>query len=257
MHSGTCLNVRFLTRDHQNLPFSPSTFDAAYAIEATVHAPSLTAVYAGIRRVLKPNAVFGLSEWVMNPSYDPTKPTHLGIRNRIERGNAISNLQTSDQCRQAIRDAGFVIEHDEDYSQRWTSLGKNPHRPSIPGHPHLSPGTPSAPAPSDVHPGASFARPNDHDIPTHRPWYYPLAGMTSHAATWTDYWITVRMTHWARQLCFVVISVLEFLRLYPRGTCEAMTTMAYCVDSVVEGGREGIFTPCWWFIGRNVGALTD
>ena len=60
------------------------------------------------------------------------------------------------------------------------------------------------------------------------------------------------MTPWARKICYVVVWILETLRLYPRGVCEAMTTMAYCVDSVVEGGQQDIFTPCWWFIGRNV-----
>ena len=59
------------------------------------------------------------------------------------------------------------------------------------------------------------------------------------------------MTPWARRLCRAVVYLLETLRLYPRGTCDAMTTLAYCVDSVVEGGREGIFSPCWWFVGRN------
>ena len=33
-----------------------------------------------------------------------------------------------------------------------------------------------------------------------------------------------------------------------------MTTMAYCVDSVEEGGREGVFSPCWWFIGTKKAA---
>ena len=36
-----------------------------------------------------------------------------------------------------------------------------------------------------------------------------------------------------------------------------MDTMAYCVDSVVEGGEEGIFTPGWWFICRNTGEAID
>lgn len=28
-----------------------------------------------------------------------------------------------------------------------------------------------------------------------------------------------------------------------------METMADCVDSVLEGAREEVSTPCWWFIG--------
>ena len=227
-----------LLTSSQNLPFAPGTFDAAYAIEATVHAPSLTEVYSGIRRVLKPNAVFGLSEWVMSPSYDPSNPAHIGVRNRIERGNGVSNLQTSDHCRQAMRDAGFDIYHDEDYALYWTSLGTSKHRPSIPGRASLPPSSSET---------TSIGIP-----PVFRPWYYPLAGQTSLCTTWADWWITIRMTPWARKICYVVIWILETLRLYPRGVCEAMTTIAYCVDSVVEGGQQDIFTPCWWFIGRNV-----
>ena len=45
--------------------------------------------------------------------------------------------------------------------------------------------------------------------------------------------------------------MLELLHIYPKSVREAMTTMAYCVDSVEEGGREGVFSPCWWFIGTK------
>ena len=32
-----------------------------------------------------------------------------------------------------------------------------------------------------------------------------------------------------------------------------MKTMEYCVDSVREGGEQGIFTPGWWFVGTKTG----
>jgi sterol 24-C-methyltransferase len=44
--------------DFMNMPFDDNTFDGVYAIEATVHAPSLAGVYAEIFRVLKPGKVF-------------------------------------------------------------------------------------------------------------------------------------------------------------------------------------------------------
>lgn len=44
------------------MPFPDNTFDAVYAIEATVHAPSLAGVYSEIFRVLKPGGTFGVYE---------------------------------------------------------------------------------------------------------------------------------------------------------------------------------------------------
>lgn len=235
--AGLSDKITFVQGDFLALPFPAASFDAAYAIEATVHAPHLTAVYAGISRCLKPGAVFGLSEWVLTPSYDAANAAHVGIRNRVERGNAITNLQSSDSCRQAMLNAGFALSHDEDYAEHWTHLGRNrSSTPAIPG------GLIGAVLPTHH---ASI------QVPTLRPWYYPLDGDTSLVQTWADWWITWRMSAFARKLFWVVIWILEHLRLYSKGTLSAMATTAYCVDSVVEGGKEGCFTPCWWFIGRK------
>jgi sterol 24-C-methyltransferase len=237
LEAGLSDKITFIQGDFLNLPFPDATFDAAYAIEATVHAPDLTVVYSGIARCLKPGAIFGLSEWVMTPSYDPENEKHIGIRNRVERGNAISNLQTAASCRQAMLNAGFTLSHDENYAEHWTNLGRN--RSSMPAIPGGLKGA---------------ALPTHHapiPVPTLRPWYYPLDGDTSLVETWADWWITWRMSAFARKLCWIMIWILEHLRLYPKGTLSAMATMAYCVDSVVEGGKEGCFTPCWWFIGRK------
>ena len=48
------------------MDFPENSFDAVYAIEATVHAPSLEGVYSQIFRVLKPGGTFGLYEWVVS-----------------------------------------------------------------------------------------------------------------------------------------------------------------------------------------------
>ena len=66
------------------MSFEPNTFDAVYAIEATVHAPSLEAVYGQIFKVLKPGGVFGVYEWLMTNSYDPENARHREIRHGIE-----------------------------------------------------------------------------------------------------------------------------------------------------------------------------
>jgi sterol 24-C-methyltransferase len=44
------------------MPFDENQFDAVYAIEATLHAPSLKNVYAQCCQVLKPGGVLGALE---------------------------------------------------------------------------------------------------------------------------------------------------------------------------------------------------
>jgi hypothetical protein len=60
------------------------------------------------------------------------------------------------------------------------------------------------------------------------------------------------MSRFARRAWYALVWTLEHLG-YSRaqGVCEAMNTMADCVDSAVDAGKEGIFSPCWWFIARK------
>lgn len=104
------------------MDFPESSFDAVYAIEATVHAPSLEAVYKQIYRVLKPGGTFGVYEWVMTDAYDDTDATHRKIRLGIERGNGISNMMTRQSAVDAIRAAGFQLEHSEDLADNKDSV---------------------------------------------------------------------------------------------------------------------------------------
>lgn len=93
------------------MPFPDNSFDAVYAIEATVHAPSLALVYAEIFRVLKPGGRFGVYEWVMMAdTFDPSNPRHLYLRHGIERGNGIACIRTSKEAQDAMIKAGFVVE---------------------------------------------------------------------------------------------------------------------------------------------------
>ncbi len=100
------------------MSFPPNTFDAVYAIEATVHAPSLEGVYSEIFRVLKPGGVFGVYEWLMTHRYDNDNPHHREIRLGIEQGDGISNMVKVDEALEAMQKAGFVLEHHEDLAER-------------------------------------------------------------------------------------------------------------------------------------------
>lgn len=106
----------------QNIPFEDNSFDAVFAIEATVHAPSLSAVYSEIHRVLKPGGTFGVYEWVLSDTFSETSPQHSAIRLAIERGNGIPSLQTKTAARQAMETAGFTLLSAEDLAERPDSL---------------------------------------------------------------------------------------------------------------------------------------
>ena len=82
--AGLANKHKFVKGDFMQMSFEPNSFDAVYAIEATVHAPSLEGVYSEIFKVLKPGGVFGVYEWLMTDNYDPTNPRHREICHGIE-----------------------------------------------------------------------------------------------------------------------------------------------------------------------------
>ena len=104
------------------MPFEDNTFDAVFAIEATVHAPSLAGVYSEIFRVLKPGGTFALYEWLMTDSYDPSNAHHREIRLGIEQGNGIANMVPIAEAHVAMKTAGFELKHAEDLSLRPDSI---------------------------------------------------------------------------------------------------------------------------------------
>ncbi|MCJ1316914.1 Delta(24)-sterol C-methyltransferase [Xylographa vitiligo] len=115
---GLSSQLSFTKGDFMQMAFPANTFDAVYAIEATVHAPSLEGVYSQIFRVLKPGGVFGVYEWLMTDAYDNENPKQREIRLSIEQGNGISNMVRISEGLAAIKAAGFVLEHHEDLADR-------------------------------------------------------------------------------------------------------------------------------------------
>lgn len=115
---GLSSQLRFTKGDFMQMSFEPETFDAVYAIEATVHAPSLEGVYSEIYRVLKPGGVFGVYEWVMTDHYDNDNPVHREIRLGIEQGDGISNMVRESVAVDAIKAAGFELLVAEDLANR-------------------------------------------------------------------------------------------------------------------------------------------
>lgn len=54
----------FVKSDFMTLPFEDASYDHAYAIEATCHAPDPAACYREIARCIKPGGMFVCYEWV-------------------------------------------------------------------------------------------------------------------------------------------------------------------------------------------------
>jgi len=98
--------------------FGENSFDAVYAIEATVHAPSFEGIYGEIFRVLKPGGIFGVYEWTMTDNWDPSIPEHKKIAHGIEIGDGIPEMRTTPEARQALKTVGFDILHEEDLAER-------------------------------------------------------------------------------------------------------------------------------------------
>ncbi|KAL2215200.1 putative sterol 24-c-methyltransferase [Thermoascus aurantiacus ATCC 26904] len=115
---GLSHKLSFVKGDFMQMRFPDNTFDAVYAIEATVHAPSLEGVYSEIFRVLKPGGVFGVYEWLMTDKYDNNNQEHREIRLGIEQGDGISNMVTVSEGLAAFKAAGFELLHHEDLAER-------------------------------------------------------------------------------------------------------------------------------------------
>lgn len=115
---GLADKLSFVKGDFMQMKFPDNSFDAVYAIEATVHAPELEGVYREIQRVLKPGGVFGVYEWLMTDEYDNGNAEHRKIRLGIEQGDGISNMVKVSEGLDAIRNAGFELIHNEDLADR-------------------------------------------------------------------------------------------------------------------------------------------
>jgi sterol 24-C-methyltransferase len=98
--------------DFMAMPFSDATMDAAYAIEATVHAPNWIGVFREVWRCLKPGASFALYDWCLTDAYDEANPQHRDIKRRIVEGNGLIDIGTASLLRDSLRQAGFELtEH--------------------------------------------------------------------------------------------------------------------------------------------------
>lgn len=111
-HFGVSAIAEVAHGDFMKIPFPAASFDHAYAIEATCHAPDRTGCFKQIFDVLKEGGVFAGYEWVMTDAYNPDNADHRRWKHGIEEGNSLPVLTTAQDVIDALKNAGFeVVEH--------------------------------------------------------------------------------------------------------------------------------------------------
>ncbi|KAF7075505.1 hypothetical protein CFC21_080279 [Triticum aestivum] len=215
--AGLSKRCNFVKGDFMHMPFPDDTFDAAYAIEATCHAPdavqyfhvqdcqsqlyfiSLTVCtspwqvgcYMEIHRVLRPGQPMAFYEWCMTERFDPGNPRHVAAKAEIELGNGLIDIRTTAQCLQAVKDAGFEV--GASVSHLWT----------------------------------------------------PDAG-----ASWTSA-NGFRLSRVGRLVTRAMVKAMERLGVAPEGSVRVSGLMETAGEGLVKGGREGIFTPMFFVLARK------
>ena len=107
-------SVAVVEADFTKMPLASASFDAAYGVEATCHAPDRTEVFREIFRVLKPGGRFACYEWAMTDKWDEKNVEHNAAKLDIEVGNGIVLLSRRAHILGALRAAGFELEECED-----------------------------------------------------------------------------------------------------------------------------------------------
>ena len=100
---------RFIHGDYMRIPEGDDRYNAAFAIEATVHAPDKTALFREIFRVLRPGACFASYEWCLTDKFDPGNAEHRRIKNDIMVGDALPDIAGSSEVCTALQMAGFEL----------------------------------------------------------------------------------------------------------------------------------------------------
>jgi len=111
-------NLEWIQGDFLKMPIPDNSYDAVYACEAIEHAPEKVLVYNEIFRVMKPGALFASYEWVITDQCDLKNPRHVQIKEGIEKGNGLPDLETPGDIIKQVKEAGFEILEHEDLALR-------------------------------------------------------------------------------------------------------------------------------------------
>jgi len=186
--------------DFMQLPMPDNTFDGAYAIEATCHAPDKSGVFGEVYRVLKPGGLFVVFDWIVTHKFDSENKNHVSIREGIEVGNGLPVLATAESVVASAKKVGFEVVEHYDYER-------------------------------DVH------------QPGQIPWYESLGGSYTLKG--------FRRTKPGRTVTQVLVTVLEFMRIAPKGTTKVSALLNATADDLYAGGKLEIMTPSYYFLARK------
>ena len=181
--------------------FDDNSFDGAYAIEATCHAPDREGVYSEIFRVLKPGQIFSCYEWVLTDKFDHSNEYHRLIKKKIEEGDGLPDIISDREVVKALRAVGFEVLEARDMAL------------------------------DDRYGGD--------------PWYWPLH------PSWNPFNFRFQMNPVGTRLIQVTLTILEFLRLAPKGSAKVQDMLQQGAWGLDKGGIDGLFTPMYLMVARK------
>jgi sterol 24-C-methyltransferase len=264
---GTVLNAKtghhdhcgFMKADFMRIPCDEATFDHAYQLEATCHAPDLRGCYAEILRTLRPGGCFASCDWVMTDRFDAGRPSHRQCKEDICLGNGLPDLRTAQQAVEALRAAGFEVLEAYDLAD----ASEIPWRVAAMRMRALC---------FWVYRRAEARRrcaarrydPIDKD----RPLSLSLSGFRTTRVGRT---LTHAMARFLCAFCILCryissssadvacacqlprcqVSLLEKARLAPAGSTSVSSFLVKGADALVAGGRQRIFTPMFFTLARK------
>lgn len=109
--------AEFLECDFMHMDAPDDSFDAAFTIEATVHAPTKVGCYGEVFRVLKPGGCFAGYEYCLTRRFDTNNPRHKQIKSDLEVGGALPDIPFPHQIDEALRQVGFDLLETKDLSE--------------------------------------------------------------------------------------------------------------------------------------------
>ena len=108
----------FLECDFLSVDAPDESFDAAYSIEATCHAPDKVSIYGEIFRLLKPGAEFAVYEYCTTDRYDTSDPQHRALKDEIELGGGLPHIDDMSTVNAAFETVGFEILESRDLAEQ-------------------------------------------------------------------------------------------------------------------------------------------
>jgi ubiquinone/menaquinone biosynthesis C-methylase UbiE len=101
--------VRYRTGSATDLPFAPQSFDGAYMLHVGMNIADKAALFAGVRRVLKPNGVFAIYDVMRTDVAGP-----LDFPVPWASGPETSFVESAATYRRLLEAAGFVVQAERD-----------------------------------------------------------------------------------------------------------------------------------------------